>query len=276
MGIFGPRTRPWTYHILHRKWSRVPRLAIRWLMLVEFVGLVPILTIFALSQPDLYRSAMWQIGWDHRLNSNPDIILFAYANHVAQPKLPLIWSRTFTDYNVAISIISLFFLLTKLIAVIMRIWYPILSTVASIALIVLYSVSVYGQVGPDYTDPRYPAPAAWYFRYGCDMARPYGQYTNCQIAQASLFITLYMLTAYLLVLGFSLYSMWPNHLNDLDTDEDEDEEGPDAEGAMGMEMGGLKTPMASGSMPFTPRTHAFHILDRKLPLRQENEGMLYS
>lgn len=98
-----------------------------------------------------------------------------------------------TDYNVALAVISLFFLLTKLIAVIMRVWYPIVSTVSSIALVVLYSVSTYGQVGPDYTDPRYPAPAAWYFRYGCDMAKPYGQYTNCQIAQSSLFITLYML-----------------------------------------------------------------------------------
>jgi hypothetical protein len=62
-------------------------------MLVEFVGLIPLLTIVALSQPDLYRSAMWQIGWDHRLNSNPNIILFAYANHVPQPKLPFIWSQ---------------------------------------------------------------------------------------------------------------------------------------------------------------------------------------
>lgn len=98
-----------------------------------------------------------------------------------------------TDFNVALAVISLFFLLSKLIAVIMRVWYPIVSVTSSIALVVLYSVSTYGQVGPDYTDPRYPAPAAWYFRYGCDMAKPYGQYTNCQIAQSSLFITLYML-----------------------------------------------------------------------------------
>ncbi|KAK4084555.1 uncharacterized protein Triagg1_1035 [Trichoderma aggressivum f. europaeum] len=279
MGILDTN-RPFTYHILHRKWPRVPRLAIRWLMLVEFIGLVPILTIFGLSQPDLYRSAMWKIGWDHRLNSNPDVILFAYANHVAQPKIPLIWSRTLTDFNVAISVISLFFLLTKLIAVIMRIWYPLLSTVGSVALVVLYAVSTYGQVGPDYSDPRYPAPAAWYFRYGCDMAKPYGQYTNCQIAQGSLFITLYMLTTYVIVLGFSLYCMWPNPLNNLETDEDEDDEAPSIKEGKGVEMSGwptnMKTPMASGAMPFTPRTQAFHILDRKLPLRQEHEAMIYS
>ncbi|KAM0516347.1 hypothetical protein ACHAPE_005494 [Trichoderma viride] len=280
MGIFGPKGRPWTYHVLHRKWPRVPRTAMRWLMLVEFVGLIPLLVITALSQPNLYRTALWQIGWDHRLNSNPAIILYAYANHTNQPKLAFIWSQKLTDFNVALAVISLFFLLSKLIAVIMRVWYPIVSVTSSIALVVLYSVSTYGQVGPDYTDPRYPAPAAWYFRYGCDMAKPYGQYTNCQIAQSSLFITLYMLTVYLLLLGFSLYSMWPNHLNDLDTDEDEDDEEPVKEGRS-IEMGGLKEmgmrqPMASGAVPFTPRTHAFHILDRKLPLRQESEVGSYA
>lgn len=93
MGIFGPEGRPWTYHILHRKWPRVPRTAMRWLMLVEFVGLIPLLVITALSQPNLYRTALWQIGWDHRLNSNPAIILYAYANHTDQPKLAFIWSQ---------------------------------------------------------------------------------------------------------------------------------------------------------------------------------------
>lgn len=72
-------------------------------------------------------------------------------------------------------------------------WYPAASVFVSTALTALYAVSVYGQVGPDYADSRYPAPAAWYFRRGCDLAKPYGAYKNCQIAQSSLGITLYML-----------------------------------------------------------------------------------
>lgn len=73
--------------------------------------------------------------------------------------------------------------------------------------------------------------------------------------------------------------MWPSHLNDLETDEDEDDEEPDSKEGKGLEMSGwpgIKTPMASGAIPFTPRTQAFHILDRKLPLRQEHEAMVYS
>lgn len=93
----------------------------------------------------------------------------------------------------AISIISLFFLLTKLIAFIMRGWLPLIAVIANIALTALYAVSVYGQIGPDYADERYPAPAAWYFRYGCDLAKEWDMYKSCQIAQASLGVTFYLL-----------------------------------------------------------------------------------
>lgn len=100
-----------------------------------------------------------------------------------------------TNFNVAISIVSLFFLLAKLIAFIMKIYYPVFAIFVNTSLAALYVVSVYGQVGPDYADSRYPAPAAWYFRKGCDLARPYGKYKSCQIAQASLGVTLLMLYA---------------------------------------------------------------------------------
>lgn len=98
-----------------------------------------------------------------------------------------------TYFNVAISIVSLFFLLAKLIAFIMKLYYPITAVFINTGIVAIYAVSVYGQVGPDYADPRHPAPAAWYFRQGCGLAKKYGKYTSCQMAQASLFITLYML-----------------------------------------------------------------------------------
>lgn len=75
----------------------------------------------------------------------------------------------------------------------MKLWYPVMATFINISLVVLYTVSVYGQIGPDYADERYPAPAAWYFRQGCDIAKPYGKYKSCRIAQSSLGITFYML-----------------------------------------------------------------------------------
>jgi hypothetical protein len=63
-------------------------------MLPELAGTVAALVIFAISQPNLWRSELWQIGWDHRLNSNPAIILYAYANYKPLPHVALVWTRT--------------------------------------------------------------------------------------------------------------------------------------------------------------------------------------
>jgi hypothetical protein len=261
-----------TYRPIHRIWPKVSRKATWWLMPVELVLLVPLLVIFGIAQPDLYRTDMWRIGWDNRLNSNPNMAIFAMVNHQPKPDIPFVWSSALTNFNVAISVITLFFLITKLTAFIMKLWFPLIALIANIALATLYAVSVYGQVGPDYADERYPAPAAWYFRYGCDLAKPYGSYDSCQIAQASLGVTCGMLVVYLLNLGFAVYAMWPNTANDRDEDEDDEYDGSStgsrAKGAPMWEMQGMKTPMTA-SMPYTPRTQAFHTLDRQLPLRQQ-------
>lgn len=215
--------KPHSYQILRRVWPRVARKATSWLMPIELIGLVPILVIFGIAQPDMYRTDMWRIGFENKLNSNPNMILYAYANYRPLPTVPLIWSQTYvthveipswwpvgeprfkkkanksnlsirlTDFNVAISVISLFFLLSKLISHIMKLWYPIVAVFINSALVALYTVSTYGQIGPDYADARYPSPAAWYFRQGCGLAQRYGKYRACQVAQGSLFITLFML-----------------------------------------------------------------------------------
>ncbi|KAH7256666.1 hypothetical protein BKA59DRAFT_507580 [Fusarium tricinctum] len=262
------------YTIFFRKWPRLARKATWWLMPFELMGTVAALVIFGISQPDLYRTDMWQIGWQHDppLNSNPAMILYAYANHRPLPKVALVWTRTFTDFNVAISVISLFFLLGKLTAFIMRCWYPIFATFINVCMVALYTVCVYGTIGPDYADSRYPAPVAWYYRIGCDIAKPYGKYKSCMIAKYSLVIAVYMLALYLCNLGCCIYAMLPNKINDI-SDEDEEEEGsttsePKDRGVW--EMHNMKTPSIR-SMPYTPRTQAFHTLDRQLPLRSQQQ-----
>jgi hypothetical protein len=88
--------KPKTYKIVFRKWPRLARKAVWWLMPLELIGVVAALVIFGISQPDLYRSDMWKIGWQHDppLNSNPAIVLYAYANHRPLPKIALVWTRT--------------------------------------------------------------------------------------------------------------------------------------------------------------------------------------
>ncbi|PHH90146.1 hypothetical protein CDD83_4393 [Cordyceps sp. RAO-2017] len=262
-----------TYRLIPRTWPRTHNLAVGWLMPIELVVLVPLLVIFGIAQPDMYRTAMWRIGFENKLNSNPDMILYAYANYRPLPDVPFIWSSSLTNFNVAISIVSLFFLLVKLICFIMTAWYPIFAVLVNLALVVLYAVSVYGQVGPDYADPRYPAPAAWYFRQGCDLAKRYGKYGPCQIAQSSLAITLLMLVVYLVNLAYALHAMWPNKENEVSDEEDGSSATSDPKERSTWEMHSMKSPISVHAMPYTPRTQAFHTLDRQLPLRQPDRRL---
>ncbi|KAH7155496.1 hypothetical protein B0J13DRAFT_227416 [Dactylonectria estremocensis] len=258
-----------SYHLIFRKWPRIPRRGTWWLMLFELAGVVPALVLFGLAQPNLYRTDMWQIGWDHRLNSNPARILYAYANHTPQPHIALVWTRTFTDFNVAISVLSLFMLLSKLTAYIMKVWFPVLATFINTCMVGLYIVSVYGNVGPDYTDSRYPAPAAWYFRKGCDLAKPYGHYKSCRLAQGALVPAVYLLVVYFLNLVFSIWAMLPNKENDIE-EEDDEFSAPEPKESRNWEMHSMKSPINYNPQAFTPRTEAFHTLDRQLPLRSQH------
>lgn len=98
-----------------------------------------------------------------------------------------------TDFNVAISIISLFTLLTKMIMFIMKYWYPLIGLFMSFAMVGLYTTSVYGQAGPDRADPRYQSSSPWYLRLSCDVAEPYGAEMKCMMAKGTFAATVIML-----------------------------------------------------------------------------------
>ncbi len=81
-----------TYRILHRPW-RAKR-PLYYGMVLELAGIVPLLVLFGLAQPDAYRTLFWRIGFERQLNSNPNMILYAYANHQPLPTIPFVWTQT--------------------------------------------------------------------------------------------------------------------------------------------------------------------------------------
>ncbi|KAK3329063.1 hypothetical protein B0H66DRAFT_12327 [Apodospora peruviana] len=254
-----------TYRIMHRPW-RV-KAPMYWGMIPELGLVISVLVLFGLQQPDVWRTQFWRIGHEHGLNSSPNILLYAYANHRPLPTIPLVWSQTLTNFNVAISIVSLFTLLGKMITTIMKVYYPIFGLIINFGLTGLYAVSVYGQAGPDYADPRYPSPVAWYIRMSCDIARPYKAEKNCQMSKAAFAMTVVFMTLYLFYFGLAVWAMLPNKELDI---EDSDDEDAGSNGPGGKEMQWEMQPTTPGRppVPFTPRTQAFQTLDRKLPLRQ--------
>jgi hypothetical protein len=94
---------------------------------------------------------------------------------------------------VAISILSLFILIAKLVGMIMKVYHPILGVFLMGCMVALYAVSAYGQAGPDYADARYPSPVAWYIRMGCDIATEFNSVGYCHMAKASFAMTIYQM-----------------------------------------------------------------------------------
>ncbi|KAL0935405.1 uncharacterized protein CTRU02_209996 [Colletotrichum truncatum] len=260
------------YKILQRRWLLRPYM---WAIFpLELAGLITVLVLFGIAQPDLYRTKLWEVGHAYGFNSSPNIILYAYANFEPLPKIPLVWTRTLTDFNVALSVITLFLLLTKLVCFIMKFWFPLLAVIINVCMVAMYTVSVYGQMGPDHADPRYPSSIAWYISKPCSLGRPFKAEKSCQLAKGTFAATVYMLAIFIASLGIAVYVCLPNKWDKMD-DEEEGAAGSDSNSSpvdpkeREWELHNMKGPATPRVVPYTPRTMAFHTLDRKLPLRQQ-------
>ncbi|GAW11643.1 hypothetical protein EKO27_g6755 [Xylaria grammica] len=258
------------YRILKRKW---PSPTAMWIMMpIELALTVTLLVLTALAQPDTYRTKLWKAGYELGFNSSPAVILYAYANGKTPPTVPFVWSRTLTDYNVAIAIISLFFLITKLIAFIMDFWLPIIVLPINVAFVALYAASLGGQAGPDYLDPNHPSRVAWYVAKPCSVAANRTIQGYCTSAKGTFAAFALMFVVVLVNLGLNIWAMLPNERDTRDWDsDDEDEDEPLGAGAGGngkgssWEMRSIPPTPRTGLMPYTPRTTAFNTLDSKNP-----------
>ncbi|KAI0178808.1 hypothetical protein GGR52DRAFT_273745 [Hypoxylon sp. FL1284] len=260
------------YKILRRQWRSTR--AMYYSMIPELLGTVAVLVLFGISQPDLYRTKLWRAGHELGFNSSPNVILYAYANYEPQPKLPFVWSQTITDFNVAISVLSLFLLLTKLIAFIMHVWFPIVAMAINISLVALYVTSICGQAGPDHLDPNYPSSVAWYIAKPCNVAANQSVQGSCRMAKGAFAAACIMLCIYLVNIGLTIWALMPNPANDkVDDDDDDNTSSPAAlKRGSSWQMPSIPPTPRTGAVPYTPytpRTMAFNTLDRNYSKRNQ-------
>ncbi|EGY15697.1 hypothetical protein HYQ45_002194 [Verticillium longisporum] len=278
------------YRIFHRKWPSAKRYM--WFnMLAELLCMVPLLVLFGIAQPNTWRTKMWQIGYENGWNSDPRMILYAHANYRPLPKIPFVWSQSLTDFNVALTLVSLFSLIVRMVLFIMKVYYPLIALIFNIILTALWTTSMYGQMGPDHADPERPSNIAWYITRSCAPAGGrHNAEKSCRLAKASFAVTVLMLAVVLVNLGMAVWGMWPteddkhphrkNSRWDDDSDDDDDDDNVESDRSSPVKTGGQweMASMAGGKgpasprvmvQPYTPRTMAFQTLDRKLPLRQQ-------
>lgn len=64
------------------------------LFIIEFAFTIAALALYGIADPDLYRTKLWQNGSDLGFNSNPNELLYAYANY--KPiSVPPVWSSLY-------------------------------------------------------------------------------------------------------------------------------------------------------------------------------------
>lgn len=100
-----------------------------------------------------------------------------------------------TEYNVAISILSMFIMLTKATMYVLHTWLPILSVFVHAVLIAIYAIAVRNQATPDLSDMKAPNLSKnlpWYLEKGCSFATQQN-HGYCMQARASFAVTCVLL-----------------------------------------------------------------------------------
>ncbi|KAF2131833.1 hypothetical protein P153DRAFT_284863 [Dothidotthia symphoricarpi CBS 119687] len=196
MGIYIPR-----------QW-RLPRM-VWFLIAFELPFTVANLALFGIASPNLYRTILWKEGGKMGYNSDPDTIVYAYANY-RPVSIPLVWSNFNTQYHLVIGVVCLFFWLVKVTFALLKVFYPILSVMLHIALVTLWAYGIHIQTAPDTIDPsRANHGAPWYITKNCDIVDDGTIRKYCMQAKSSFAVSIIMLAIYTLFLLLSFYSLYP-------------------------------------------------------------------
>ena len=100
-----------------------------------------------------------------------------------------------TNYNVVISVLSVFILLCKGIMFITSVFHPLLSLLIHAALAALFAVSIHNQAGPDKSDPAHLQPGApWYITKSCGPPVSSDLIGYCKQAKAAFAVTIIMVS----------------------------------------------------------------------------------
>ncbi|KAL4781433.1 hypothetical protein BJX76DRAFT_16050 [Aspergillus varians] len=256
------------------------------LMAVELSFLIPILTFTGIASHDRYRTKLWQDGYDNGFNSSPDSAVYAAANYQSYTT-PHVWASFTTNWNLVISILSVFILITKFPLHALQLLYPVALAIIQVGLIIVYCISAAWQAGSDTSDPDHSQSGPpWYITKNCKVAHEKGNVAYCHQAKAFFAFTILIIVLYTVELGIAIQNCFITKEERAERDEEREEKEtmkayedmilnsppmiPMTPGAIPMTPGTATYPRSP--MPvMTPRSLAFNRLDfnsTDLPLRE--------
>jgi len=255
-----------------KRW-RTP-LAVKLLFLFELLGITASLGFFGYASPDAFRTALWQDGGTNGFNSNPADRIYYYANHKTPPDIPFVWSQLLTDYNVAVSVASAFVLLVKVVMFIFDLFIPLVSLFVNICLCAVWAISVYGQAGPDRSEPPNVSSSPWYITKSCSVSTTPRIEHFCNLAKGSFAVTVILMATYAIMVGLSIYSLFSSRNSKHSRNSSFDSEdaitkgSPDSEETADARWEAENPPRNPAMIhAVSPRTAAFNTLSRPMPLR---------
>lgn len=125
------------------------------------------LFLFCCGYPDEFRTVLWEAGGENGWNSNPRLRIYDYANHREPPAIPLIWSQSLTNSNLAIALLAVAICLARMALLFFDFGGFSLPIMYDIVMSGMWIYSVAAQSSPDFTDPIHPSPRPWYLERGC-------------------------------------------------------------------------------------------------------------
>ncbi|MCJ1272380.1 hypothetical protein MMC21_000166 [Puttea exsequens] len=255
------------------KW-RTPKILLG-LFVLEVPMCIAALALFGIAEPDLYRTRFWQEGSDHGWNSNPNQLIYAYANY--KPiQAPLPWRQFTTTFNVVIAVLSVFILLCKGVMWVTSVFHPLISLCVHSGLVAVWAVSIHNQAASDMSDPAHTQHGApWYITKSCGPPVAPSLIGYCKQAKAAFAVTVLFVALYTIYLLLTIISLYPNK-SFRNSRSSKISDGESAHQPWEM-MDAPRTPGTTGGLksPTTPRTTAFNTLsgNGKAPVRQGNQGI---
>lgn len=191
----------------------------------------------------------------------------------------LLTISSITNYNLVISVLSMFLLLVKATMYMLHILPPVVSTVLHAFLIALYSVAVAYQASSDTSDPtRLQRGPPWYITKSCSVTLNKSLIGYCKQAKATFACFAAMLAVFCVYFLISLWSCFPSKTQKEEYAEKRkakklrwaQADEPEPRTAKSTSYPVPDTPgFQNGMTPATPRTIAFNTLGgtKDLPLR---------
>jgi hypothetical protein len=142
----------------------------------------------------LPRDYMQQPTTDHTLRQKYGVNCTSASAPPRQNCTRLILHDSITNFNLVISVFSMFLMLAKTAMHMLHVFPPLLSVLVHAALVALYSVSIAYQAGSDMSDPRKPQPGPpWYISKSCSVAHDKKLVGYCMQAKSAFACTVVIL-----------------------------------------------------------------------------------